>query len=342
MASDYKWYAPELHPDYVAPPRVAPADAAPADAAPAVDGPLVGGSHPVDGAAEPTYISPTAEAAGNASAGPDDETRYAASQPVIETQPIANPGPNFLPASHPTGDTAPYAAHAQPASGTLKPGTLNPGMVPQPDQDGQPATGVTAVGVAQPDGEDASASKRGLLLALGAVVLLAALGFLAFRFIGGGSTAGGAASPEDAVTQMVTSINERDVVGFIDVFDPDEIEAWTDSFSAASDLQESSEAYDVGDLYSSLLDSFELTITSADDGPLTYDVVPLDDDGRISRVRIQSLAAEITAETDQALIIGDVFGQGAIGVSYDEINGGRVDLHSERRDRRRLRRRCSP
>ena len=109
IASDGKWYAPELHPDYVAP------------VAPPTPDPL----------AAPTYPS---------------------SPPMAAETTIA-PAATMLPDS--------LAAPAEPAQ-----------------------------------------SRRGLLLGIGALILLVGLGFLLFRLLGGGGTATGAASPDEAVQQL--------------------------------------------------------------------------------------------------------------------------------------------
>lgn len=267
IASDGKWYAPEQHPDYVAP--VAPPDYA------------------ADTMAVP---SP--------------------GQPIVPSQPV---GPAFEPAGPAT-----QTFDASTSSQTQSVQTLNDPNYNLPDTDA------------------GSGSKRGLILGIGAVVLVIGLAFLAFRFFGGGSGAGGADSAEGAVDQLIVSINDRDLVGFVDVFDPDEIDAWIGSFAPAvaefetltgesADMRD-----DLTDTYKSVFDSFGYSLTGAGGEPVTYEVEPLDPEGRISRVRVQGLDFTIsTSGAETALIIGDG-NDGPTGVDFTDIDGTTVEFRDER------------
>lgn len=265
-ASDGKWYAPEQHPDYVAP---------------------TGITSDVPNYAADTLAVPSAD---------------------------ANPGPNFTP-STPTN-----------------PGTAVPGS----------ATETYAVGVAAapndpqynlPATEDESSSRRGLLLGVGALILVAGLGFLAFRFFSGGS-AGGASSPGAAVEQLITSVNERDAVGFVDVFDPDEIDAWFGSFEPAlADFEEVNDrgetSNNLSEVYTSVFESFDYSLTGPNGDEVAYEVEPLGDSGTISRVRIEGLDFEImTGEADSAIVVSD--GSIPVGLDVSEFDQSRLELRDER------------
>ena len=174
------------------------------------------------------------------------------------------------------------------------------------------------------------------MLGVGALVLIAGLGFLAFRLFGGGASGTGADSPEAAVEQLISSINERDAVGLAEVFDPDEIEAWIGSFAPAAarldalETDSSDLSGSLADGYNSLFDSFEYSLTGPDGGEVTYDLAPLDDNGRITRVRIDGLDFEIigTGAQDVALIGGTQDGLSALDLG--EIEESRVEIRDER------------
>lgn len=182
--------------------------------------------------------------------------------------------------------------------------------------------------------EESPSSRRGLILGLGALVLIAGLCFLGFRLLNGSSSAGGASSPEAAIDQLIASVNERDAVGFVDVFDPDEFEAWFGSFAPAianfDDVDADDEATnDLANAYQSIFDSFDYTLTGPGGDAMTYSVEVLDDNGRISRVRIDGLDFELKlAEVENTLIVG--LGGSATALDLSSVDGTRIELRDER------------
>jgi|GEM_PF-1181926 len=274
VASDGKWYAPEQHPDYVAPaPPVTP----------------------------PNYAA-------------DTMAVPAPGQPVVPSSGPAPTGPSFE-ATGPATQT--FGAAAGTSTQTQSVQSLNDPNYNLPESDND------------------SSSKRGLLLGLGAVILIVGLGFLAFRFFGGGSSAGGAASAEGAVDQLIASVNDRDLVGFVDVFDPDEIDAWFGSFAPAvaefeSLSDDGAEMRDeLTDTYSSIFESFDYSLTGENGEPVTYEVEPLDADGRINRVRVLGLDFTLSVpEAETALIIGS--GNDVAAVDFSEVDGTSIELRDER------------
>jgi len=273
IASDGKWYAPEQHPEYVAPPPPA------------------------------TPVTP-------------ETPNYAA-----ET--IAVPAPHEAPAQVP--DVSPSGpAFATPGAATQSydPNALSAPEISDPDYN-------------LPASESNSGGRRNLIIGLAALVLVAGLAFLAFRaFSGGGAT--GAASPEDAVQQLITSVNERDGIGFVEVFDPDEVEAWFGSFAPATkkleDLAEGQEASDeLAEAYESLFNSFSYTLTGPDGEDPTYDVEMLDNDGRISRVRIDGLDFAVAIEDVNSALIVSVDSEAPAALDISEIDGVEIELRDEGR-----------
>lgn len=255
IASDGKWYAPEQHPEYVAP--IIPA-AAPSDS---VD---------ITVPAAETLAMP------------------AMSQPPLTTDPFASATP---------GD-----------AGTMLPD----GAVPPAE----------------------ASSKRGLLLGMGALILVVGLGFLLFRlFSGGGGT--GAASPEAAVEQFIASIAEGDPVGIAEVFDPDEIEGWIGSFTPAIDIAESLQP-DRGELddqfdefAAEIFDAIDVEITGPAGQDFSFETTPLDNNDRITSVRVTGVdvilrATELQGET---LILGPP--DTPIGVDLSVVDGAGLELRDE-------------
>jgi len=186
-----------------------------------------------------------------------------------------------------------------------------------------------------PETDSPSSSKRSLILGIGAAVLIIGLCFLAYRFFTGDSAAGGAASPQEAIDQLVASVNEKDTVGFIEVFDPDEIEAWFGSFTPAAARFE--ELDDVSgelrneytDAYLSVFDSFEYSLTGPNGDPLTYEVDQLDDAGRINRVRVQGIDFSLAVgESDTTLIFADDSDSG--GLNLPAFDGVGIELRDQR------------
>ena len=177
-------------------------------------------------------------------------------------------------------------------------------------------------------------SKRRLILSVGALVLFAGVGFLSFQFFTGASSAGGADSPEAAIDQLIASVNERDAVGFVDVFDPDEIEAWFDGFTPAFAGFEKIDAQGeptnaISGTYASIFTSFDYLLTGHDGDSFTYDVKPLDNDGRITRVRIKGLDFALTLdEADTSVIVG--FGDDPSAIDIGQLDGSRLELRDDR------------
>lgn len=155
-------------------------------------------------------------------------------------------------------------------------------------------------------------SRRGLLLGIAALMLIVGVGFLLFRLLGGGGTATGAGSPEQAVQQMIDSMRELDSVGFAEILDPDELDGWVGSFTPAVDKFESfaADTEPATDQFDAFIEEFSDAISVAISGPdgdaITYDVQELDPRGRISRVRIEGLDVTISVNDgfDEALIVG--------------------------------------
>lgn len=230
------------------------------------------------------------------------------------------PGPSFTPAAAP-------AVASQPSIGAATQ-TYDPSV-----ELGVSASASDPQYNLPASSDDGSKSRRGLLLGVGALVLVAGLGFLAFRFFSGGA-AGGASSPEAAIDQLITSVNERDAVGFVEVFDPDEIDAWFGSFEPAlADFEEIDDdgvvTNDLSDAYTSIFESFDYTLTGPDGADVTYQVEPLGDADTISRVRIEGLDFEVlTGEADSAIIFSEGSNPEAVDVS--EFDGSRLELRDER------------
>jgi hypothetical protein len=155
-------------------------------------------------------------------------------------------------------------------------------------------------------------SRRGLLLGIAALMLIVGVGFLLFRLLGGGGTATGAGSPEQAVQQMIDSMRELDSVGFAEILDPDELDGWVGSFTPAVDKFESfaGETQPATEQFDAFIEEFSDAVSVAISGPdgddITYDVQELDPRGRISRVRIEGLDVTISVNEgfDEALIVG--------------------------------------
>lgn len=260
----------------------------------------------------PDYVPPTVLSA--------DVPNYAA-ETLAVPKAEAHPGPDF---------TVPAQPLATPGAGSgPSTETYNP-------------TGGVDVGVATANdpnynlpasADGTSKSRRGLLLGVGALVLVAGLGFLAFRFFSGGAS-GGASSPEAAIDQLITSVNERDAVGFVDVFDPDEIDAWIGSFEPAfADFEEIDEdgqsTNDLSEVYTSIFESFDYTLTGPNGEDVTYEIEPLGDSETISRVRVEGLDFAIeTGDADSAIIFSD--GGVPLAVDVSQFDATRLELRDER------------
>jgi len=304
IASDGKWYPPEQHPDYVAP--------TPEPSAPAPTPEPVWPSDQPSSVSE-TVVMPAAE--------PPQQPRPQSPQPPQPVPPT--------PAPEPTPPPTQQTLQTPVPSPNPGPAFTPPGP---PTQTYSPTAGADP-NYNLPEGDSAPSSKGKLLLGVGALVLVAGLGFLAFRFFTGGD-AGGADSPESAVEQLIASVNERDAVGFVDVFDPDEIEAWFGSFAPALSSFErpdesGEDANELTDVYESIFSSFGYTISGPGGEPVTYEVEPLDSDGRISRVRIEAIDFEIMADTsDRALIVG--FGDQPTALDVSQLDGARAEFRDER------------
>lgn len=258
IASDGKWYAPERHPDYQAPPT------------------------PPEVAATETIVIPPADA------------------PII--QPAVAASPTFTP---PGAATEPYL----------------------PDQSSDPDFDLST-----PD--EPASSKRGLLLGLGAVVLLVGLGFLAFRLLGGSSSATGASSPEAAIDQLIASVNEKDLVGFVAAWDPDEVDAWFGSFTPAFDAfsEVTDGSLTENDLtrgYASALDSFNFTLTGPNGDDVNYEVEQLDDEGRIVRVRVDGLDFTIDAPNAGQTALIAATGDDANAFDLSQVDGAEIQLRDQ-------------
>lgn len=188
---------------------------------------------------------------------------------------------------------------------------------------------------ASSDDTASTGGQRKLVLGLVALVLVGGLAFLAVRAFGGGSGAAGAASPEAAVQQLISSVNENDGVGFVEVFDPDEVEAWFGSFGPAIEkaqalADESETADDVGAAYSSLFTAFDFSLTGSGGDDPTYEVEMLDNDGRISRVRIDGLDLAVSVDDVDTAIIGSADNEVPSALDITRFDGAQVFLRDER------------
>ena len=265
----------------------------------------------------PDYVPPTVLGS--------DVSNYAADTLAVPAA-ADHPGPNFTPAG---GAAASAGAAAGVGSGPSTE-TYDPRLGAD--------VGVGA-SAADPQynlpssNDDKSKSRRGLLLGVGALVLVVGLGFLAFRFFSGGAS-GGASSPEAAIDQLITSVNERDAVGFVEVFDPDEIDAWVGSFEPAfADFEEIDEdgrsTNELSDVYTSIFESFDYSLTGPNGEEVTYEVEPLGDAGNISRVRVEGLDFVVTTgDADSAIIFSG--GDNATAIDISEFDGSRLELRDER------------
>ena len=141
---------------------------------------------------------------------------------------------------------------------------------PQPP----PPTGWGADPV-QPNPPARARRSKGTVIAaiVGVVVLLAAGIFAITRLTGGGSSAGGASSPEDAGLALLTALDNEDMLGAIDVLLPGERETFRDPASDLAEelrrievLSEDADLSDVGGLEIELADEdVETKDTSVDD-----------------------------------------------------------------------------
>lgn len=131
-------------------------------------------------------------------------------------QTIAAPPPGQPPyGANPSGQ---YPPQGPPNFGS-GPG-LPPGAAPPFGDPNGPQPQFIAVGE-----RPAGAKNAGKLVGLGlGVVGLIAIGFLAVRFLLGGSDPGGAASPEDVVDEMIAAINAQDPLAVVDLMAPDELD----------------------------------------------------------------------------------------------------------------------
>lgn len=273
IASDGKWYAPEHHPDYVAPSLPTP--------------PIVPET--------PNYAAETI-------AVPSPEQA-----PIAP--PAATPGPTFTAPGSPTQSYDPNALSA-------------------PTEHSDPDYNL-------PEPESESGGRRNLILGLAALIIIGGLVFLAVRAFSGGSSSG-AASPEGAVQQLITSLNERDGVGFIEVFDPDEIEAWFGSFTPAIEefeqIAEGQEASDeLIEAYESVFNSFDYSLTGPGGEDPTYEVEMLDDEGRISRVRLDGIDLAFNVEDINSAIIVSVDSEAPTALDISEIDDVEIEVRDERR-----------
>ena len=258
LASDGKWYAPELHPNYVAPIPTSP------------------------------YPAPPVQ-----------------------------PGPTFVP---PAASTQQY--------------TAVPGFQPQPAY-AQPQPGY---GTPQTPVPVSSKNRRNVILGLGALVLVAGLGFLAFRVFGGSGGGTGADSPEAALDQLFTSTVEADRVGFVEIFDPDEIDAWFGSFSPTLTTLEGAETQPnpddpsqaVREIYTTLFEAIDVAVTGPGGEAIAYEVEPLGDEGNLARVRVSGLDIAMTSTAEVPALIVAFAGQPS-ATDLGVLGDIRLEIRDERR-----------
>lgn len=175
-----------------------------------------------------------------------------------------------------------------------------------------------------PMDEVAPASRRPLILAMVALVLVCGLGFIGWRLLSAGSSTG-ADSPQAAVQQLIDSLSEADPVGLVEIVDPYEIDTFygsfvpfIETFEDAVDLIEDEalaaglDQEEIVDAYGRLFETLDINVTGSDGESPSYTVEELDDDGRIARVIFDSIQISINnaAEPDRALIFA---GGGEVG-----------------------------
>lgn len=248
---------------------------------------------------------------------------------------IASDGKWYSPELHP--DYVAPAADAAPGAAPTAPWVDPPAgetQVYQPDPRNEPLYGEPSYNIPDAGQPSSRTDRRRLFIGAGVLIVVVVVGFLLFRLLGGGG-GGGASSPEGAVNQLIDSINDRDAVGFVEILDPDELEAWVGSFSPAIDrINESLETGDtqdeLADLYQQLFDAIDISITGADGEPVEFEVTELDPDGRVARVRIASLDISVdTPDPEEGSLIlasgGDV-----TAADFRAIDGARVELRDDR------------
>jgi len=178
-----------------------------------------------------------------------------------------------------------------------------------------------------PFGSTTTDNRRQILI-LGAVVLMAAILFLGFR-IATSAGSGGASSPEEAVEQMLAAVSDLDAVGFAEVFDPDELDAWFGSFTPAiSRLNSSADTAlrELGnDNVAELADGTTVSFTGPEAGPIPYEVEMLDDQERIAQVRITALDIAIESGSRDLAVITSTF-DSLTALDLAKLDGTTVEL----------------
>ena len=234
-----------------------------------------------------------------------------------------------LPAPDPgVGSTPPASSLPTPQSARRRrnhpclPCHLPPAPVPPPEAATvtiEPAADVTlAADGAPPKG----GSKGKIIAAVAAVVVLVAGVLVTVKLVSSRSEAGGAASPDEAVENMMGSLEENDLLGVLDMFAPWErdaamglIEDYVDNAQDAGYLADDADLSNVG--------GYTLTV----DG---LEVEPTEVNERIVNVALVGGTAHLTTQFDEL----------PLGARGPRTAGGghRRRRSGERRRHRRLRR----
>ena len=209
--------------------------------------------------------------------------------------PAPDPGagstPPASPPSTPASAAASSAAPPVAAPPPLPPVPPPPAPVPPPEAATvtiEPAPEVTlAADGAPPKG----GSKGKIIAAVAAVVVLVAGVLVTVKLVSSRSEAGGAASPDEAVENMMGSLEENDLLGVLDMFAPWErdaamglIEDYVDNAQDAGYLADDTDLSNVGG-YTLTVDGLEVRSTEVNE--------------RIVNVALVGGTAHLTTEFDE-------------------------------------------
>ncbi len=294
VATDGKWYAPELHPNYVPPAAPIPDPSATViDQAPSGQG---------------LSQSPPAT---NHQAGPQQQVAQPGQQAPQHAQ---------LGAAPPQTTAQSGATHA----GQAQVGAQGPELIGTTTAGAPPASSETTV--------KRGNGARFALLGLLGVVFLGGLGFLAWRVTN--SNPAGADSPEAAVQQMFDSFDESDAVGALSIIDPEETDTWVGSFVPLFDSIEMVDMQDgddpteaVVENYEDFLGSLSLSVSGPNGEAPNYTVEMLDE--RLAWVTFDGVDIGFDGEANEgrSLVVG--FGGESAALDLDAIGAASIQFRSQ-------------
>ncbi len=309
VATDGKWYAPELHPNYVAPVAPTPDPSATmieqtpsgnvqdfSQGPPATAHQVAPQQHPPGQQPHPQqphvqqqYQQPQAA-----------QPQYAAAPPATSAQQVPHQ----------------QAQYQQPNGPELLNTTTAPGA--------PPATSETSV--------QRGKGARFALLGLLGLVFVGGLGFLAWRVTN--SSPAGADSPEDAVQQLFDSFDESDPVGAVSIIDPEETDTWVGSFVPLFDglemvdMQEGEDPTEATiENYEDFIGSLSLEVTGPNGEQPNYTVEMLDD--RLAWVSFDGLDIGFDGEANAGRAIVAGFGGESGALDLDAIGEARLELRAQ-------------